>query len=68
MSFSNCSLFFDIIFSFFGQLGTVGNFFPSLSEAEKLTGSDKKIFFELSPKEKLLLQKEEKRYFIIYRR
>ena len=68
MPFFNYSLFFEINFSFFfGQLGTLGNFFQSQSETEKLAGSDK-IFFELSQKEKFLELKEKKRYFIIYRR
>ena len=54
MPFSNCFFFFDIFFPFFfGQRGTVGNFFPSQLEAEKLAGSDKKKI-KLSPKEKFL--------------
>ena len=34
--------FLRYFFIFFRQLGTVGNFFPSQLEAEKLAGSDKK--------------------------
>ena len=45
--------FLRYIFLFFGQLGTVGNFFPSQLEAEKLASSDKKKI-KLSPKEKFL--------------
>ena len=45
--------FLRYFFIFFRQLGTVGNFFPSQLEAEKLAGSDKKKI-KLSPKEKFL--------------
>ena len=61
--------FLRYFFIFFRQLGTVGNFFPSQLEAEKLAGSDKKkkkiisqreIFTAKRKKDAILLYTEDK--------
>ena len=54
-------LIIQYCFLFFSQFG-------SQSEAEKLPSSNKKNVIELSSKEKVLEQKEKKRYFMIHRR
>lgn len=61
--------FLRYFFLFFGQLGTVGNFFPSQLEAEKLAGSNKKKqknylpkrnFYSKKKKDAILLYTEDK--------
>ena len=54
------------VFIFWGLSQTFRNSTPGLSEAEKLAGSGEKII-RLSPEERILAQKQKKRYFIIYR-